>query len=406
MTDEKTSEQLNPDDYAILLALAQVTAGGIEVPLPATADRARVREYVETLGLLPYKLEPAVPGPEVKARLLAEVGDRGAAGTPPAKRSFDEITFAGVAGTDPFDMTFRRPAEPAAVEPPPVESPATEAVEPTAGEPVSADPFRPESETTELRAAEPAAEPAIAEPAWQRPEAESAGPAAVEPVRQEPEADSAGLAAPPFSPAALNAGAGAVPSNVVPIPQAARPATSWWAPALAAMLAFCIVALAYLAGKVREQSQTISQLDGQLQGLPIENLSSFHDEFTRMKQRFYMVTAVARRAYRMKPVQSPGPNVQTAGMVYVCGNHQRWYLNVQGLESPPEGEEYHLWFVTDRGMVDAGVVEVRADASSEMEDQTMPEGTHGFAITRERAGARPDQPSGMMVLLAEESVSL
>lgn len=400
MTDEKTSENLSPDDYAILLALAQVTAGGIEAPLPATADRARVREYVEILGLLPYKLEPAAPGPEVKARLLAEVGGRPAAGEPPAKRSFDEITFAGVAGTDPFDMTFRRPAEPASVEPawqpPPAEPPAMEAMAPTAGEPVGAEPLPPESETTtEVRATEPAAEPAT-----------------VGPVRQEPAAVSAEPAEAPASPAAREAGADR--SNVVPMPQGraasrdgvARRAISWWTPALAAMLAFCIVALAYLADKIREQSATISQLNSELQGLPIENLSSFYNEFTDMKRRFHMVTAVARRAYRMKSVQSPGPNVQTAGMVYVCGNHQRWYLNVQGLESPPEGEEYHLWFVTDRGMTDAGVVEVRADASSEMEDQTMPEGTHGFAITRERAGTPLDRPSGMMVMLAEESVSL
>ena len=231
---------------------------------------------------------------------------------------------------------------------------------------------------------------------WQEPEpippTAAPEPLAAEPVSAEPEAQES------------------IPSNVVPIAQA--PATpgrgigSWWTPALAAMLAFCMLGLAFLAGKLNEQNATITRLNSELQGLPIADLSSFHDEFSSLKRRFHMVTAVARHAYPMKTVQPLAPGVQTDGVVYVCGNHQRWYLNLQGLVPPPSGEEYHLWFVTADGMIHGGVIQVRADASSEMEAQTLPEGTRGFAVTREKAGTPHEEPAGAMVLLAEESIPL
>lgn len=366
-----TTENLNPDDHAILLAMAQVTAGGIEVPLPATADRARVREYVEILGLLPYGLEPATPNAEAKARLLAAVGGQPAVAPPTAEtpqRSFDEVTLDGSAGSrsgvpDPLDMTFRR-------------------VAPMSFEPAGTEPGW--------------QEPAAAVSPWQEPEPQPLAapqPIASEPLAAEPDRQ------PP------------IPSNVVPIAPApaARPARgigSWWTPALAAMLAFCMLGLAYLAAKVNQQNATITRLNSELQGLPIADLSAFHDEFSSLKRRFHMVTAVARHAYPMKTVQPLAPGAQTDGVVYVCGNHQRWYLNLQGLVPPPSGEEYNLWFVTGDRMISGGVIQVRADASSEMEAQTLPQGTHGFAVTREKVGTPHDQPAGTMVLLAEESIAL
>ncbi len=439
MSDKRMTESLNPDDHAILLALAQVTAGGIEVPLPATADRARVREYVELLGLLPYGLEPATPSAEVKARILAAVGGRPNAAATPAEarpaeatpaeaapqRNFDEVTFAGAIDSDPLDMTFRRVAPvsvaTAGTEPGWQELPA--AATPTAADP---EPELPELESADADAViakfdwseppQPAAPEPVAtapEPAWQEPEPPQ--PAAPEPVAepawQEPEPLplAAREPAPMESASAESEPQEPLPSNVVPIATATRPARgfgSWWTPALAAMLALCMVGLAYLAGKVNEQNATITRLNSELQGLPIEDLSSFYDEFSHMKRRFHMVTAVARHAYPMKTVQPLAPGAQTDGVVYVCGNHQRWYLNLQGLEPAPSGEEYSLWFVTDKGMIHGGVIEVGADASSEMEAQTLPQGTRGFAVTREQAGAPHEEPAGTMVLLAEDSIPL
>lgn len=197
------------------------------------------------------------------------------------------------------------------------------------------------------------------------------------------------------------------PAPALPRPAPVPPPAAGWVPyALAAALAFCLLGVGYLAGKIDQQATTIARLESELRRPASPGLAALQTELDAMERHFHMVTAIARHAYPMKSIQSPGGG-PLDGVVYVCGQHQRWYLNVQGLEPAPSGREYHLWFLTDRGAVDGGVVRVGDDGVTEMEAQSMPDGTHGFAVTLEDAETTPlDEPEGMMVLLAEESVSL
>jgi Anti-sigma-K factor rskA, C-terminal len=203
----------------------------------------------------------------------------------------------------------------------------------------------------------------------------------------------------------------APPAGTIPFPRqrktasAAPPRRSRWNAALAAALVLCVAGLAYLADKVTEQNRTIARLTTELEGIPIADFATLYADLKAMEHRFDMVTTVAREAYHLQGVERVSDR-PVEGVVYVCGNHQRWYLNVQGLESPPAGQEYRLWFLTGDGMIDGGAVHVEDGARAELEATTMPKGTQGFAVTLEDMGSDHRSPGGVMVLLGEESVSL
>lgn len=203
-------------------------------------------------------------------------------------------------------------------------------------------------------------------------------------------------------------------SAQLPAPAALRPAASssgqWMSWALAAVLGMCLLGVGYLYGRTEEQQSTIADLRSQLQEVPVQRaaMEALEDELSTLHRRHEMMTRVATRAYPMRSVggaaRGRGAH-QTDGIIYVCGQHQRWYLNVTDLEPPPQGMEYHLWFMTVDGPVSGGPIRVGEDSTAEMDAQSMPIGTQGFTITLEKSGPH-EQPEGAMILLGEEAVSL
>ena len=196
-------------------------------------------------------------------------------------------------------------------------------------------------------------------------------------------------------------------------PQRSTWQSPWLSGLLAASLALCLVGLGFLAGRSSEQQATIDRLDQEItrlaqgQGsvdLPVEGLLN---ELSATRRKLEMVTRVAHRAYPMDTIVPADPGApQPDGMIYVCGAHQRWYLNVEGLEPAPAGKEYRLWFLTEKGPVAGGTLDVESGLPAEREASSMPLGTRGFSITLEAADDPADVPGGMMVLLGEDSVSL
>ncbi len=212
------------------------------------------------------------------------------------------------------------------------------------------------------------------------------------------------------------AGVPAEASPVVPFERPSRPEPaprSAWRYAQAAVLAASLLGMGFLSATVWQQNRQIAQLNGQLQASdPGQgDVLRIRDEMRSLRDRLDMVTTVARYAYPLRtasaaprPGGAPGnaPVHMPEGIVYVCGMHQQWYLSLRGLKPPADGGEYHLWFMTEEGKVDGGVLEVRPGAPAEMEAQTMPDGTHGFLVTLET----PDQPEGLKILLGESAVNL
>ncbi len=180
-----------------------------------------------------------------------------------------------------------------------------------------------------------------------------------------------------------------------------------------------------MSATVRQQSQQIALLNDQVQASTLDqsDVLRARSEMSTLRHRLDMITSVARHAYPLRTVSTSGrpsqahgngpmhgkepmhgkkPGQEPEGIVYVCGMHQQWYLSLHGLEPPADGGEYHLWFMTEEGKVDGGVLEVHADTASEMESPTMPAGTRGFLVTLEK----PNEPESLTILLGESPINL
>lgn len=190
-------------------------------------------------------------------------------------------------------------------------------------------------------------------------------------------------------------------------PEPAPARSGWVTFAMAACLVLCLLGFGYTAGKLDEQSATIIRLQSELTTARAQGEANAAElaHLRRVRENLEMITAVARHYYRLQPVNGGSQPESASGVVYVCGQHKRWYLNLQGLDPAPAGQEYQLWFMTRSGLVNGGAVRVVSDAPVELTDQSLPPGTRGFALSLETAGPHA-KPEGKIVLRSAKSVSL
>lgn len=160
--------------------------------------------------------------------------------------------------------------------------------------------------------------------------------------------------------------------------------------ALAASLALCLVGLGYLLAQTRFQQTTIAEL------------RSAQASSLEVRHHYDMVRRTARQYYPLYPVSLSPREEPFYGRVWVCGMHQQWLLNIEGLKPAPRGHEYHFWFETEDGKVDGGVVEV-TDGEAQLSASSMPLGTKGFSVTLEAVGSHARKPEGRVLLVAQEA---
>jgi hypothetical protein len=160
--------------------------------------------------------------------------------------------------------------------------------------------------------------------------------------------------------------------------------------AMAAELALCLVGLGILLAQSRSQRSTIEALRAeQARSLQV---SHYYD----------MVRRTARQYYPLRPV-SLSPNEKPYyGRVWVCGMHQQWLLNIEGLKPAPADHEYRFWFETEDGKVDGGRLEI-LDGEAQLAAASMPLGTKGFSVTLEAEGGPSRKPQGRVLLKAREA---
>ena len=222
----------------------------------------------------------------------------------------------------------------------------------------------------------------------------------------------AGLEGTPEPVAELRPPAEPAPAAMFPQPSAAPR----WGALLAASLALVVLGLGWLS--LRQQAlvdklDQIASLDGANNPLVQEN-ARLRAELANAENRLDMVTVVAQSLYPLRPPgvdpRRPTPAAhQPSGVMYVCPNHQQWYLSVRGLDPPPADSHYELWFVTRSGPVSNGPMEVRRYGTTELRAPTMPDGTTSMMITLEPtpdSGRPTASPAGPVVLEAGDAVTL
>ena len=214
----------------------------------------------------------------------------------------------------------------------------------------------------------------------------------------------------PENPSALPADYAA--AEYVPPPRAANSNVPLYL--LAAGLVFCLIGLGYLYGQLQTQNAQNILRQAELQ----TQMQQARQDAESMRARVQMVTDVARLAYPMRQISTGGSggmrtvsrpepgDVRPDGIVYVCGQHQRWYLSLSGFDPAPQGKVYHLWFKTEEGTVDAGPLALSEDGRADVGDLSMPAGTQGFMVSLEDATDEDGEPHGQIILRGDQPVKL
>lgn len=177
---------------------------------------------------------------------------------------------------------------------------------------------------------------------------------------------------------------------------------SRWPLALAATLALAFAgAAAWLwllqQGQRTEIAQLRQELEAQrqLSAQVSQDRQQARTEMEKMRARFALVTSPSVEVRPLRPVG--GGQTQARGMLFVAADHQHWYLSVEGLQPPPEGGVYKLWWVTKDAVLDAGSVVAQSGEKVQMSSDEMPAGIVDVVLTLE-SNPSSNRPDGTEIL--------
>ena len=345
MSDELDQEDLSA--LSVLEDLAYLSGQEDTAPVePPPADEAAEvlrRLYLESLGLFAYELQPAHPQPGTRATLLAHlIGDE-----------TQEVT--------PLMMSSAGPA--------PARSGAAGSQAPG-------------------KAAAPASPASVAQDSHRGPifDPATGAPAAV----RKTDGSSAGSR----ENASRHSGS-----------------RSRWPALLAAILALCVVGLGVWVAMVMSE---VAYRDTQIRGLTsrvselgslASELESVKTELDGLEQRHAFVTATATTVYTLLPPAAGSTQPMARGHLFVAPDRRHWQLEVQGLKTEPEPQDYQLWFIVDGLPRSGGVFDAKPGLPALLSDSSMPTGTSAIAITLERKGGTAS-PTSPILLTADSSVQI
>ena len=337
------SEELTPEDLALLAALAALQPEAGAPPSPAAPSPAAhpaqepgqpappgdgaeaetlTRLYHEVLGLMPFALAPASPPPEVRSRLMARLAGPELAGQEPAA------------------------------------------------------------------APSPTAAPAIAAPATLAAAAPSVASA---PVVAPAPANAAGRQD-RFAPASRSRSA-SVPG---------RSGAPRWLSALAAALILALLGTCgWLLNDLRERRGAIVRLAAQRDaalrhaGEAEARLGRLTTQVGSLRDSFSVMTSPAVEVCNLRAATPEQADAR--GMLFVAADHQHWAMSLRGLRPPAGGKVYQLWFVADQGPVSGGTFAAQPGEPVELGSDRMPAGTKAVRITLENIPGSP-APGGPDVL--------
>jgi len=245
----------------------------------------------------------------------------------------------------------------------------------------------------------------------------SSGPASLSPLAVKPAAGAAPMAprAPIFNPA--TGGRVAVRTNEAPaaprrenVGRRSEP-RSRWPMALAALFALAAAGLGVWVAMLKSE---VAYRDSRLRGLEsrlldgdrlARELAVTKTELAQLAERYTFVTAPAMTVYALRPPAAGSLQPMARGQLFLAADRRHWQLEVRGLKSEPEPQDYQLWFIVDGLPLSGGVFDARPGKPAQLAASSMPAGTTAVAITLERKGGTAS-PTSPILLIAESAVQI
>jgi len=183
-----------------------------------------------------------------------------------------------------------------------------------------------------------------------------------------------------------------------------RPSYAQLASAALVVLTLGLAGLSgYLYATLRDERATFTTLGEKPaeRQAGAEEAASYRREMETLRANFSLVTSPGVEIRRLEPRDGEPPQPKAQGHLYVAPDRREWLLTAQGLD-PCHGEQaYHVWFVTDGGVVAGGFFHVAAGQKIQVGSKDMPAGTRAVIVTLE-ASETSAEPEGPTVLYGDE----
>ena len=181
-----------------------------------------------------------------------------------------------------------------------------------------------------------------------------------------------------------------------------------WLLSLAAVLLLALVGVSgWLTLQLQDQKAAVARLSRQLSFAQKRSadFAAMRTQLNQLDTRLQLVTSPASETCPLRPAGGRPLAPGASGVLFVGPNHQRWYLALYGLDPPPSGRTYQLWFMVDGKPVSVATFSGKQGARIEFASDSMPHNTNAVAVTLEPAGGMP-QPTGPQVLYGDQMAPL
>ncbi len=181
----------------------------------------------------------------------------------------------------------------------------------------------------------------------------------------------------------------------------------WLLPVAAVLLVGLVGVSGWLVYQLQNQKAQVARLARELSFAQQQgaNVAAMRNQMKELDHRLQLVTSPASEFCPLRPSGGQPLAPGASGVLFVGPNHQHWYLALYGLDPPPPGRTYQLWFVVDGKPVSVGTFSGKRGAKVEFASDTMPHNTNAVAVTLEPAGGMP-QPTGPQVLQGDQMTPL
>jgi len=181
----------------------------------------------------------------------------------------------------------------------------------------------------------------------------------------------------------------------------------WILPIAAVFLLALVGVSGWLTLQLQDQRASVARLSRELSFAQQQSadMAAMRNQLNQLDHRFELVTSPASETCPLRPAGGRPLAPGASGVLFVGPNHQHWYLALYGLQPPPAGRTYQLWFMVDGKPVSVATFSGKQGGKIEFASDSMPHNTNAVTVTLEPAGGMP-QPTGPQVLYGDQMAPL